>query len=579
MRGGVCQRHGAKPKPCSVTGCNNQSKRGGVCVRHGAAHRKCNHIGCTLKAIRGGVCRRHGADPITCSFEGGLCTNIAKQKGGFCITHGGAKRGACSRDGCDKLAIKGGVCTRHGTKVTTAGEIDGGIDSNDVNIDIIVPSLPPLLLLPRDDESPAVDGGEDSYSSPADESTHDKDRNDGMASARGSQNNAIMTEENEHSSSVCGVATAKDAEKDADIESVGKAMDSSSGSIAMIDNDRNNTGDNVGGHDESSPAVEDMPLITHIAHPKKQPRKRKKRSNLEDGTTTQVKEGEFFGMHVEEIDSTSAKDAPRKRAAHDKICTFEGCTNLSKKQGFCSKHCAKGDTQCTFEGCTKWARKGGVCRSHGAKQLPPQECSHDGCTNHAVKGGVCRRHGAKVKRTQCSHEGCTNWTQSKGFCCTHGGSRPSISICKHEGCTNISHKQGRCELHTEKRDICSHEGCTNVAHKRDPRKRGLCQKHGGYVKLCKQEGCTNINQRGGFCHVHGAGAKKTCGVENCSNFAVRVGILCKRHYRDRPWTDEEKSLYSKGVHEEGLNNWGRIASDFVTTRTPHQIREYARDNT
>ena len=37
---GVCQRHGAKPKTCSVEGCNNQSQRLGLCCRHGGAKRK-----------------------------------------------------------------------------------------------------------------------------------------------------------------------------------------------------------------------------------------------------------------------------------------------------------------------------------------------------------------------------------------------------------------------------------------------------------------------------------------------------------------------------------------------------------
>jgi len=45
---------------------------------------------------------------------------------------------------------------------------------------------------------------------------------------------------------------------------------------------------------------------------------------------------------------------------------------------------------------------------------------------------------------------------------------------------------------------------------------------------------------------------------------------------DMPWTEEEKRLYLQGVEQCGQNNWGKIASDYVTTRTPHQIREYAR---
>jgi hypothetical protein len=45
--------------------------------------------------------------------------------------------------------------------------------------------------------------------------------------------------------------------------------------------------------------------------------------------------------------------------------------------------------------------------------------------------------------------------------------------------------------------------------------------------------------------------------------------------RPVPWTDEEKRLYELGV-QHCQNNWGKIASDYVKSRTAHQIREYAR---
>ena len=72
----------------------------------------CSFDGCTNIAVKGGVCIRHGAKKKLCSREG--CTNIAK-KGGVCTRHG-AKIKRCSRKGCTNYALKGGVCIRHGAK-------------------------------------------------------------------------------------------------------------------------------------------------------------------------------------------------------------------------------------------------------------------------------------------------------------------------------------------------------------------------------------------------------------------------------------------------------------------------------
>jgi len=45
---------------------------------------------------------------------------------------------------------------------------------------------------------------------------------------------------------------------------------------------------------------------------------------------------------------------------------------------------------------------------------------------------------------------------------------------------------------------------------------------------------------------------------------------------DAPWTKEEERLYAKGVEACGENEWGQIATKYVTSRSPHQIRQYAR---
>jgi len=50
-------------KQCSSEGCTTQSQQGGVCVRHGAKPKikPCSSEGCTNQVRRRGLCRRHGA--------------------------------------------------------------------------------------------------------------------------------------------------------------------------------------------------------------------------------------------------------------------------------------------------------------------------------------------------------------------------------------------------------------------------------------------------------------------------------------------------------------------------------------
>ena len=107
---------------CSAEGCTNHVVKGGVCNKHGAKVKVkfCSSDGCTNKAYSGGVCNRHGATKKLCSTEG--CTNEAK-RGGVCMRHGAKVKKKryikyeCSADGCTNNAYKGGVCVRHGAKL------------------------------------------------------------------------------------------------------------------------------------------------------------------------------------------------------------------------------------------------------------------------------------------------------------------------------------------------------------------------------------------------------------------------------------------------------------------------------
>ena len=130
-------------------------------------------------------------------------------------------------------------------------------------------------------------------------------------------------------------------------------------------------------------------------------------------------EEEVGGEQYNIIEGTSSAkvcggDPAPKMARNRKICSHEGCTNLSQRRGVCDRHGAK--PKCSHEGCTNITKKGGVCVSHGAKLNHRKRCSHEGCTNFEQKGGVCDKHGAKPK---CSIEGCANVAKKGVMCKRH----------------------------------------------------------------------------------------------------------------------------------------------------------------
>ena len=70
---------------------------------------------CTNLAIKAGLCYRHGAKSLlpprpTCKIPN--CTNQV-QRGGVCCKHG-AKVKSCRYENCTKNAVRGGYCCRHG---------------------------------------------------------------------------------------------------------------------------------------------------------------------------------------------------------------------------------------------------------------------------------------------------------------------------------------------------------------------------------------------------------------------------------------------------------------------------------
>ena len=73
----------------------------------------CEHEGCTNKVRSGGVCIRHGAKVTLCKHEG--CTNHVRS-GGVCIRHGATVK-ICEHEGCTTQVRNKGVCYRHRVKV------------------------------------------------------------------------------------------------------------------------------------------------------------------------------------------------------------------------------------------------------------------------------------------------------------------------------------------------------------------------------------------------------------------------------------------------------------------------------
>jgi hypothetical protein len=119
-----------KEKICWKDGCMNiaEPDQGGRCIEHMIKKKekkkpkekkgkpKCSFEGCTNLAIKLGVCWRHGAKTSKpeCSVES--CTNLAI-KLGVCWRHGAkTSKPKCSVDRCTSYVQNNGVCHKHGAE-------------------------------------------------------------------------------------------------------------------------------------------------------------------------------------------------------------------------------------------------------------------------------------------------------------------------------------------------------------------------------------------------------------------------------------------------------------------------------
>lgn len=134
------------------------------------------------------------------------------------------------------------------------------------------------------------------------------------------------------------------------------------------------------------------------------------------------------------------------RGKRRKMCTADGCTNLSRSRGLCKAH--GGGRRCSVDGCTRASQSGSLCITHGGGK----RCTVDGCVKAAQSRGMCKAHGGGVR---CRVDGCTKSSQGDGFCRSHGGGRR----CGHSsGCTKWAQRNGMCMAHSEGRYGNSYRG-------------------------------------------------------------------------------------------------------------------------
>jgi hypothetical protein len=431
----------------------------------GKQYRKlCSVDVCTNIAQKGGVCIRHGAK-ITrqlCSIE--ECSNIAV-RGGVCKKHGAKK--LCSTEGCPNQAKNGGVCIKHGAKVKICSEEgcksqvrQGGVcykhgaGKGDDG----------NKLKKKEDwrkyrKKCSADGCTTFARTGFEVCMKHGAKVDYKRCGNEDCNNIAVK------GGVCVKHGAKVLKQSAVLTSGGPSDTSSP------------TGKTSGDEDLERKKAD---MTNHLAAAVKEARGKAPNGVLPQGMYRELhqKALEEFGLQ-----NTNVKvkyDTIRQRISRGNI------TPATKKRKRESSGKDDGDNNvkkrdwrkyrkiCSADGCTTLAICGfEVCIKHGATYTK-KRCIIEGCTKQAQKGGICIRHGATWTKKQCSSEGCTKQAQNGcGVCVQHGAKRKE---CSSEGCPNKAVKGGVCMKHGAKVKRCSIEECSNFA-----KKRGLCYKHGAKV--------------------------------------------------------------------------------------------------
>ncbi|TMW56584.1 hypothetical protein Poli38472_006594 [Pythium oligandrum] len=140
---------------------------------------------------------------------------------------------------------------------------------------------------------------------------------------------------------------------------------------------------------------------------------------------------------LDDDDDRDGEGGGSTKGKRRKMCTAEGCQNLSRSRGLCKAH--GGGRRCSVDGCTRASQSGSLCITHGGGK----RCTVDGCQKAAQSRGMCKAHGGGVR---CRVDGCAKSSQGDGFCRTHGGGRR----CGHpSGCTKWAQRNGMCMAHSE----------------------------------------------------------------------------------------------------------------------------------
>lgn len=394
---------------CTVDGCSNAQNRKSFCEKHyneknekaARTKKKCSKEGCENIAKKYGLCISHGGYD-KCSFSG--CESISVSRG-LCLKHGNTENGTtryfkrCTVDGCETFAQRGGLCMKHGGVLPCA--VNGCEQRSFRKGYCKSHSLTKNTTICAFDPCDA------------------KNEKHGFCKHHYSQVRGIGLE--------CEVQDCK-----------AKAV--------------------PGTKKCKTHSVET--LLPHLV------------CKLDTCTTAATFDG-YCGHHH-----------PDKRKGKRKYTPPQSSSS--------SSNLLPDDERCVIEGCTRkrGAKRMKLCRHHHDTK---RGCKKAGCKTPPLRGGWCMEHGeeaAKKKAEQtgekwayvggsigrlCSVENCDLLSQFQGLCSGHGGVRSKCSV---TNCKKKAVKEGRCRDHG-KADKCKHEGCTNYAHV-----RGFCSRHDD-LSLCE----------------------------------------------------------------------------------------------
>ena len=111
-------RGGLPKKVCKGEGCTTLAQARGVCSKHGASEKPCSVAGCTTTPYRRkGLCKTRRRRRWICSF--GPCTTAAK-------SGASGNKKVCTGEGCATLAHARGVCHKHSARQEGACKKHGG---------------------------------------------------------------------------------------------------------------------------------------------------------------------------------------------------------------------------------------------------------------------------------------------------------------------------------------------------------------------------------------------------------------------------------------------------------------------